>query len=125
MRSDLFRSASYDWLLIGVALLAIAFVAISLWRLRRRRLQLRSWLGALVLVAWVVGVGVKVHFDRVREARVDPRLAALPSIAWPGSTPDAPTAQLPKTTAASQDASQTVEAAPISSLIGGLEQRLA
>jgi hypothetical protein len=123
MRPDLLMSP--DWTPIGVTLLAIAFVAVSLWRLSRRRLQLRSWLGALALVAWVVGVGVKVHFDRVRESRVDTRVAALPSIAWPGSPPAAPAAQRAGTTAGSQDAPQPVEAAPISSLVAGLEQRLA
>jgi cytochrome c-type biogenesis protein CcmH/NrfG len=111
-------------LLIGVTLLAIAFVAVSLWLFRRRRLRLRSWLGAFALVAWVVGVGVKVHFDRVREARVDTRIAALPSIAWPGSAPEASAPQDGAPTSASADASQPVQAAPISSLIGGLERRL-
>lgn len=112
-------------MLTGVTLLAIAFGAISLWLWKRGRLALRSWLGALALVAWVVGVGVKVHFDRAREASVDTRIAALPSIAWPGAAPDASAAQPALATGASANASQPVQAAPISSLIGGLEQRLA
>ena len=53
-------------MLIGVSFLAVVFVAVSLWLWQQRRLQLKSWLGALALVAWVVGVGVKVHFDRQR-----------------------------------------------------------
>src|SRR5262249_37476371 len=114
MQPDFLMSPSDDWIPIGMTLLVIAFVAISLWRLSRRRLQLRSWIGALVLVAWVVGVGVKVHVDRARESRVDTRIAALPSIVWPESTPDAPAAERAGTAAPSQDASQPVGAAPIS-----------
>jgi cytochrome c-type biogenesis protein CcmH/NrfG len=112
-------------MLLGAILLAIAFGAISVWLWKRRRLTLRSWLGAFALVAWVVGVAVKVHFDRAQEARVETRIAALPNIAWPGLTPDASAAQPARTTGASADASQPIQAAPISALIGGLEQRLA
>lgn len=112
-------------MLIGVALLAIAFVVVSLWLSSRRRLRLRSWVGALVLVAWVVGVGVKVHFDRGRESRVATRIAALPSIAWPASSADAPDAGRASMAPGPADASQPVQAAPVSSLIGGLEERLA
>jgi len=112
-------------LLIGVALLAIAFVTVSLWLLCRRRLDLRSWLGAFALVAWVVGVGVKVHIDRGRELRTDPRIAALASIAWPQSSVGPSGAERAPTAVGPADASEPVQAAPVSSLIGGLEQRLA
>ena len=66
-------------MLVGVTLLGVAFVAISLWFWLRGLLRPKPWLGAFVLVAWVVAVGVKVHFDQVGESR----LSALPSIAWP------------------------------------------
>ena len=112
-------------MLISVALLAIVFVAVSLWLVSRRRLRLRSWLGAFALVAWVVGVGVKVHFDRGRESPIETRVAALPSIAWPQPALADSSADRPATTAGSADASQPVQAAPVSSLIDGLEQRLA
>ncbi len=112
-------------MLIGVTLLAIVFVAISLWLLSRRRLRLRSWLGAFALVAWVAGVGVKVHLDRAHETRAETRIAGLPSIAWPSSSSGAPAADRPATTAGSADVAQSGQAAPVSSLIGGLEQRLA
>jgi cytochrome c-type biogenesis protein CcmH/NrfG len=112
-------------MLIGVSLLAVVFVAVSLWLWQQRRLQLKSWLGALVLVAWVVGVGVKVHFDRQRDSRVSPAVAALTSIAWPSS--DRPSAGSSRTadSAATTDSSSPTQAAPVSSLVGGLEQRLA
>ena len=113
-------------MLIGVSLLAVVFVAVSLWLWQRRQLQLKSWLGALVLVAWVVGVGVKVHFDRQREARVSPAVAALASIAWPSA--DRPFASSSRTDASGappSGGSSPMQAAPVSSLVGGLEQRLA
>src|SRR5215471_2007988 len=113
-------------MLIGVSLLAVVFVAVSLWLWQQRRLRLKSWLGALVLVAWVVGVGVKVHFDRQRDSRVSPAVAALPSIAWP--SPDRPSASSSRAAvsmAPSNDGSTPTQAASVSSLVGGLEQRLA
>jgi predicted Zn-dependent protease len=110
-------------MLIGVSLLAVVFVAVSLWLWQRRQLQLKSWLGALVLVAWVVGVGVKVDLDRQRDSRVSPAVSALPSIAWP--SPDRPSVGTSQTAAVSNDSSTPMQAAPISSLVGGLEQRLA
>ena len=113
-------------MLIGVSFLAVVFVAVSLWLWQRGRLQLKSWLGALVLVAWVVGVGVKVGLDQQRDSRVSPAVASLPSIAWP--SPDRPLAASARTAdsvATASDGSTPVQAAPISSLVGGLEKRLA
>lgn len=112
-------------MLIGVSFLAVVFVAASLWLWQQRRLQVKSWLGALVLVAWVVGVGLKVHFDRQRDARVSPVVAALPSIAWPSPDRSSASARTAESMAASNDGSAPMQAAPISSLVGGLEQRLA
>lgn len=112
-------------MLIGVSLLAVVFVAVSLWLWQRRRLQLKSWLGALVLVLWVVGVGVKVHFDRQRDLRLSPAVAALASIAWPSADrPSAGSLRMPDSVATA-DGSSPMQAAPVSSLVGGLEQRLA
>jgi hypothetical protein len=119
----LFGGAS---MLIGVSFLAVVFVAVSLWLWQQRRLQLKSWLGALVLVAWVVGVGVKVGLDQQRDSHVSGAVAALPSIAWP--SPDRPSAGSARTAdsvAAATDGSSPMQAAPVSSLVGGLEQRLA
>lgn len=113
-------------MLIGVSLLAVVFVAVSLWLWQHGRLQLKSWLGALVLVAWVVGVGVKVYFDRQLDSHVSPALASLPSIAWPSSGPPSVSgARTADSAAPSADGSTPTQAAPVSSLVGGLEQRLA
>jgi cytochrome c-type biogenesis protein CcmH/NrfG len=111
-------------MLIGVSLLAFVFVAVSLWLWQKGRLELKSWLGALVLVAWVVGVGVKVHLDRQGDSRVAPAVAALPSIAWPSSGRAEP-ATGTGAGAPQADGSSPTQVAPVSSLVGGLEQRLA
>lgn len=113
-------------MLIGVSLLAVVFVAVSLWLWQRRRLQLKSWLAALVLVAWVVGVGVKVHFDQQRDSGVPPAVAALASIAWPSADrPSASSSRTADSAASPNDGSSPMQAAPVSSLVVGLEQRLA
>jgi cytochrome c-type biogenesis protein CcmH/NrfG len=113
-------------LLIGASLVAVVFVAVSLWFWQKGRLELKSWLGALVLVAWVVGVGIKVHFDRAADARVVPAVAALPSIAWPSSDRfGAATGARAAEPGSPADGSAPVQVAPVSSLVGGLEQRLA
>jgi cytochrome c-type biogenesis protein CcmH len=111
-------------MLIGVSLLAVVFVAVSLWLWQKGRLALKSWLGALVLVAWVVGVGVKVHFDRQADPGVTPAVAALPNIAWPSSGRAEPTTGAAAVTSPVDGASPT-QVAPVSSLVAGLEQRLA
>ena len=101
--------------LVGVSLVVVAFAAVSLWLSHKRRLNLKSWLASAALVAWVVGVGVKLHLDRTKSAPSS-AIAALPSIAWP--TPTGEQAALAVTGGAT-------EVAPVASLIGGLEQRLA
>jgi hypothetical protein len=112
-------------MLIGVSFLAVVFIAASLWLWQRGRLELKSWLGALALVGWVVGVGIKVHLDRNGESRVAP--AALPSIAWPSARAAAPAsgARAADAAAPSADGSTPQQVAPVSSFVGGLERRLA
>jgi hypothetical protein len=115
-------------MLIGVSLLGVAFVAVSLWLWQRGVLRAKTWAGAFVLVAWVVGVGVKVHFDQVGESR----LAAIPSIAWPSvGTAEKEIARAPfanqgvGAAEAGRDGEAATQVAPVSSLVGGLEKRLA
>jgi len=122
-------------MLIGVGLLAAVFVAASVWFWRTGRLELKSWLGAFALVAWVVGVGIKVQLDRQRESGAAPAVAVSPNIAWPSSDRAAAGARAPNAAApagarapdaaARADGSAPVQVAPVSSLVGGLEQRLA
>ena len=108
-------------MLIGVSLLAVVFVAVSSWYWQKGRLELKSWLGAFALVAWVVGVGIKLHLDRQSGSRIAPVVAALPSIAWPSSGRAEPASG----TAAAADGGAPTQVAPVSSLVHGLEQRLA
>ena len=101
--------------LVGVSFVVVAFAASSLWLSHKRRLNLKSWLASAALVAWVVGVGVKLHFDQAKSAPSS-AIAALPSIAWP--TPSG-------VESAAAPTGSATEVAPVQSLIGGLEQRLA
>jgi hypothetical protein len=114
--------------LVAVSFVVVAFATVSLWLAQARRLRLKSWLGSAVLVAWVVGVGIKLHVDQVDRAAGGSALV-LPSIAWPApsaatASEAAPsTARAPAVAAATGSAGK--EVAPVGSLIGGLEQRLA
>jgi cytochrome c-type biogenesis protein CcmH/NrfG len=115
-------------MLIGVGVLAFVFVAVSAWFWRARRLRPKKWLGAFALVGWVVGVGIKVHLDQRADTRVAAAVEALPTIAWPSASLGQGTgrADSPPTMAQlSDDESGAVQAAPVSSLVGGLEKRLA
>jgi hypothetical protein len=116
------RSWGIAVLLAALSSIVVAFAAVSLWLWQARRLRWRSWLASAALVAWVVGVGIKVHLDRAASARDE--AAAVAGIAWPG---DAPPPGSPATGAApppASGASSPVQAAPVPSLVAGLEQRL-
>jgi cytochrome c-type biogenesis protein CcmH/NrfG len=107
-------------LIAALALIVVAFAAVSLWFWQAGRLRWRSWLGSAALVAWVVGVGVKVHFDRAPQAS-SLAVRAVPSIAWP--VEDSPGTGAATTPETSSQAGKQVGSVP--SLIGGLERRLA
>jgi predicted Zn-dependent protease len=105
-------------MLTAVTALIVGFAAISLWLWQRRRIGWKSWLASALLVVWVAGVGIKVHFDRAERAQ-PLGVAALGDIAWPQDDP--------KSDSGAVLAAQPVltEVAPVDSLVGGLEQRLA
>ena len=105
-------------MLVALGLVVAAFAAVSLWLAHRRKLALKTWGAGAFLVAWVVGVGLKVHFDRSSVVSPSPA-AALPSIAWPETRSAGAAA-----TATGAGASET-RVAPVDSLIGGLRERLA
>ncbi len=111
--------------LIAVSFVIAGFAAVSLWLAQTRRLSLKSWLGSAVLVAWVVGVGIKLHFDQASADAVPATASGtLPSIAWPApGAANVRTAQ-PTITATATGAGAK-DVAPVSSLVTGLEQRLA
>jgi cytochrome c-type biogenesis protein CcmH len=106
-------------LLIGT-LLALALAAVgyaSWWLLRMRRMPLGNWIGVVALALWLAGVSIAWLADR--EPRQPSRLDSIESLAWPATTE--PTRD--DTSAAQQGAG--VQAAPVESLVSGLEARLA
>lgn len=105
-------------MLIAVSLLIVGFAAISLWLWQRRRVALKSWLASAALVAWVAGVGVKVHLDR-SGGSAPQRVAAMGDIAWPQDDVSI------DSVAAARPQGPISEVAPVDSLVSGLEQRLA
>ena len=89
------------------------------WWLRRRRLTLANSIGLVALGLWAAAVAIKLYVDHAEdEAAAVARTSA--SIAWPVTEP-LPT--LPATSSSATGVS--VQAAPVESLIGGLEARLA
>jgi predicted Zn-dependent protease len=88
------------------------------WWLRRRRLTLANSIGLVALGLWAGAVAIKLYVDHADE-RARAALTA-DSIAWPIQEP------LPTLSPASTSgAGAQVRAAPVESLIGGLEARLA
>ncbi len=106
---------------LGVAIAAAGFFA---WRLlRARRLALGNFVGVIGLGVWLLGVTIAWVVDRQpREGRSD-LVQSLDSLAWP----DAPQSPLvtPQSTRTASAATTDVQVAPVESLIGGLEARLA
>ena len=103
---------------VAAALVAAGTFA-AWWWLRTRRLTLANSIGLIALGLWAAAVAIKLYVDQAEHesARVTPTPNPL---AWPRTAP------LPSPPPASASAAGTaVHAAPIESLIGGLETRLA
>lgn len=106
-------------LITSVGLFTLAFAALSWWLLARRRIGLRNYAGVAVLFVWTAGVAVKVELGHVAlgaSSAVD-LARAVQASAW--AKQDAP-AQI--RSAAPTDQGRV---APVESLVGGLEARLA
>ena len=111
-------------MLVALGFLVAVFAAVSLWLSQRGRLTLKTWAGAAFLVAWVVGVGLKVHFSRSNaphERESASLVAALPANAWPDTRSIATVTGGAGASAASSE----TRIAPVESLVAGLEDRLA
>lgn len=96
---------------------ALAIVGFGAWRLlAARRVAFGNWIGLVALAIWLVVVGAVQVLDRPqgRSAR------SMGSLAWPGGTSESPLAG-PRAAATPTG----VQVAPVESLIGGLEARLA
>jgi cytochrome c-type biogenesis protein CcmH/NrfG len=103
------------------ALIATAAVmaAIVWWLASREKIQVRDWLVAGVLIVWAAGVGAKIYMDRSAHDSV----AADPSFRLPEWSAAAVAEPRAAPTEAADESA--VAAAPVASLIGGLESRLA
>jgi predicted Zn-dependent protease len=103
---------------IAAAVVAIGAFA-AWWWLQKRRLALANSVGLVALGLWAAAVAVKLYLDRT-EAESARVARSGASIAWPIREP------LPTVPSVSASATGTaVHAAPVESLIGGLETRLA
>jgi hypothetical protein len=116
------REQGGSMLLFGSVAAAVvaALAVVSWWWLQKRRVALANQIGLVALAVWSLGVSIKLYVDRAPAGT--PRLAqAADSIAWP--LPEPLPLVGPTPSAATPDGAVT--AAPIESLIGGLEARLA
>jgi cytochrome c-type biogenesis protein CcmH/NrfG len=98
--------------------LVLAVVGYGSWRmLRARQVPLGNSIGVIALALWVAGVAIFWLTDRGSAGSSD-RTQSLASLAWPATSEVSPS----NAPAAIQTG---VEAAPIESLVVGLEARLA
>jgi cytochrome c-type biogenesis protein CcmH/NrfG len=99
--------------------LALAVVGYGAWRLlQARQVSLGNSIGLVALALWVTGVAV-VWLTDDKEAGSSERTQSLASLAWPGTIEPQPV------NAPSAAPTTGVQAAPIESLVAGLEARLA
>lgn len=101
---------------VAAALLAAGAFA-AWWWLQKRRLTLANSIGLVALGLWGAAVAIKLYVDHAASA---PVADTADPLAWLRTAP-LPT---PPPTSASA-AGTSVQAAPVESLIGGLEARLA
>jgi len=103
---------------VAAAIVATGSIA-AWWWLRKHGLSLANSIGLVALGAWAAVVATKLYVDHGEQESARAALAA-DSIAWPVKEP------LPTLTPAPTSvAGASVSAAPVESLIGGLEARLA
>lgn len=109
------------WFFIASAVLAASYGIVSASVLDNGKVSARQWSAAAAVLVYLVAIGVRVHVGGAVTpsgglpvpAPLDTRIAD--SRAWPGT-------RQPASAAKAQPANN---AAPVASLIGGLEQRLA
>lgn len=110
------------WFFIVSAVVAAAYGIVSVYMLEQRKADVRLWSAATAALVWIAIIGVRLQGGTAWSATppastygaYDARRAA--ALAWPGTRTPSPA------TAAALPAAGN--AAPIASLIGGLEQRL-
>jgi len=113
-------------LLTSVGLLTLTFAVLSWWLLAQRRIGARSYAGVAVLFLWTLGVVFKVGLDRVADPLAQGNAIdmarAVQASAW--AEQDAPVLRPAPSDATTRGEAQG-QVAPIESLVGGLEARLA
>jgi hypothetical protein len=101
------------------AALAAAGAFAAWWWLQKRRMTLANSIGLVALGLWAAAVAVKLYVDHA-EAESAPVARSGESLAWPIKEPALTLPPL-----SSSGTGTAVHAAPVDSLIGGLEKRLA
>lgn len=97
---------------------ALAVVGFAVWRLlNARRIALGNWIGVVALAVWLVAVAAMQLLERP-QARSEV-VRSLDSLAWPVAT------ESPLVRPAVATSATGTQAAPVESLISGLEARLA
>jgi hypothetical protein len=98
----------------------LAVVGFGVWRLlQTRRMALGNWIAGVALALWLGGV-LAMHFVERPQARSE-LVQSMDSLAWPVAA-ESPLVRPPVTAAATGTG---VQAAPVESLVTGLEARLA
>ena len=103
--------------LLAIVLAALAYGA--WWLLKIRRMPLGNWIGVVALALWLAGSSIAwlVEHDDKGPASPTGRTQSIASLAWPQNT------ESPFPRVGAQQAG--VQAAPVESLVAGLEARLA
>jgi cytochrome c-type biogenesis protein CcmH/NrfG len=121
-----FVTARGGRLMVFATLLAVALAAVAAaawWLLRARRMPIGNWVGVVALATWLVGVAAAQWWPKTAPQGRSELVQSLDSLAWPV----APKSPLVDTTRPGQGAAQSagaVKAAPVQSLVSGLEARL-
>lgn len=104
-------------MLLGVAyvVFAAAVSTAAFWLIKSKRMSVGNGVGLAVVLLWLAGAGAKIAYDRQGPSdEVTAMLQSMKSVNWTAGT-DARDTQ----------ASLPSNVAPVASLIGGLEARLA
>lgn len=120
---------------IGIGVFAVLAISAVAWfspLMNGRREYRNHFIGATVLAAWSVGAGAKIYVDSLSEApsTLVAEAMRVGSSAWPDGVvaardaPVRPAPAAPAPAASVPESSAVTSAAPIHSLIGGLEARL-
>jgi hypothetical protein len=114
--------------MVFATLLAVALAALAAgawWLLRARRMPIGNWVGVVALAGWLVGVAAAHWWPKPASQGRSELVQSLDSLAWP-VTPKSPLVQATRAgRRAEQAAADGVKAAPVQSLVSGLEARLA